>query len=265
MCGPFIDKTSGAFLLMLLFVSSFPLRGIANNNYFIPGDAFYYFEISQAEWDEFKKGSLSTWAYDRPDHLPLMLCGYAGYRNMDVSDLPNDYRKRFIEAVERMKKQFPTRVEKIQEDGLFNQKVRRSIEKNQIRIFVYNKEFDFTKHRIGLKYNETWPEMGPRLGHAKEHFQFDFFVNTPKAIAESWRMGSNVKGLQVELPAVHRGVIQTPIRFNPNELKFLIAPPNSIESICYPGRKAKDICFEVTNSKLRKLVVDKHRWKMAEF
>ena len=31
----------------------------ANNSYFIPGDAFFYFEIDQAEWEALKSGKLT--------------------------------------------------------------------------------------------------------------------------------------------------------------------------------------------------------------
>lgn len=82
-------------------------QSYANNNYFIPGDAFFYFEIERAEWENFKNGETSILKYDRPDHLGFMLCGYAGYLNMDIAEIPAEFRDRLVQAVETMKKNLP--------------------------------------------------------------------------------------------------------------------------------------------------------------
>ena len=258
-------KRCGLLFFSLILWSTLIGRCNANNNYFIPGDAFFYFEISQDEWKSFKSGSDAVWSYDRPAHLPLMLCGYAGYRNLDVSSLPADYRDRFITAVDVMKKAYPSMVKSEVVDTGFGFKEEKPFEKNKIRVFVYNNEFDFTKHRIGLKYNESWPEMGPRFGHATQHFQFDFFINSPKAISDSWRMASSVNPLNVKLPDSNRGAVETPIRFNPESLKFLIAPPVEIESLGFPSRNADHVCYTVSKSSTQKLVLENRSWKSKEF
>lgn len=248
---------------VLAFFLASTISCFANNNYFLPGDAFFYFEVSQAEWIEFKNESRSTWDYDRPRHLPRMFCGYAGYRVLDVSPLTKDYRARFINAVDSMKKSYPTTIKKeLVPNGFADLKDEAEIETNQIRIFVYNRSFDFSKRRIALKYNEQWPEVGERIGHRREHFQFDFFVNSPKAIAESWRMASKVHPLDIDLPTVKKKLnFATPLVFDPEKLQILVAPPVAIESLCFPPSDSKLKCFVVTKDRNYTLLAVKRQWK----
>ena len=76
-------------------------------------------------------------------------------------------------------------------------------------------------------------------------------------------MASSVDALNVELPtsANLKGAIETPIKFDPEKLKFLIAPPVEIESLCFPPRGAKHVCYEVSNSKTLKLTVKNSNWQ----
>ncbi len=261
-----MNRTLLAIAILLATIS----QSFANNNYFIPGDAFFYVEIEKSEWEDFKSGKLSTLDYDRPDHLPFMLCGYAGYQKLDIANLPKEYRAGLVQAVEAMKENYPTKIIEIDhgQPKFFGSPS--GIEKkeiNKIRIFVYNKAFDFAKFRVGLKYNESWPESAIALGHQKDHFQFDFFVNTPKGITESWRMGCEVSPLDVDLPPAAKGFIKTPIKLDADKIKFLVAPPKSLESLCFPPRDSALECIVVSSNGVQTLTVDKSGksiWKPAK-
>ena len=223
-------------LQLLIFASCLaclPELSWANNSYFIPGDAFFYFEIDQAEWKAFKAGKQSIWKYDRPEHLSFTFCGYAGYENLDLGDLPDDFRKRFIESVDTMKKSFPTKIEEREVPNGFAPGLieKEQFELNKIRIFVFNKDFDFSRHRIGLKYNESWPDFAVKKGYEREHFRYDFFIATPQAIVESWRMGSEVPALQIEFPEDDKGYVKKPIKFDADKFQLLVAPPVSLRAL----------------------------------
>ena len=228
----------------------------ANNNYFLPGDAFFYFEIEQKEWKEFKTGKESVWTYDRPEHLPSMLCGYFGCQKIDLASLSKDYRKRFIEAVDSVRQTFPAKQVEKEFPG-FGAPIKKTIEINKIRVFVYNRSFDFSQQHIGLKYNESWPDSAP-ASH-RPHFQFDFFVNTPRGITESWRMGSLIKPLDVKLPTVGK-LSSTTIEFNSDKHKLLVAPPVSFESLCFPKKNSKHRCFAISKNETQTLTVKGSRW-----
>ena len=249
-------------LLAACLLLSLAASSQANNNFYIPGDAFFYFEVDQSEWQEFKSGKKSIWKYDRPDTLPQMFCGYAGYLNLDMSDLPDGYRKRLVDAIARMKSRYPTKiVEQEVPNGFGGPPQKKQQETNQIPVFVYNQNFDFANYRIGLKYNESWPATATLFGHTQKHFQFDFFVNTPKAITESWRMGSKVDSLHVALPQATKGAVDTPISFAPDDLVVLVAPPVPVASLCFPARETKLECIVVSKQASQTLILDQGRWK----
>lgn len=229
----------------------------ANNNYFIPGDAFFYFEIDQSEWKALRSGELTVVDYDRPEELPFTFCGYAGYKKLDLSSLSDPFRAGLIKAVASMKEKYPTRIVEIDhgEPTLFG--APSGIEKketNKLRIFVYNRSFDFAQFRIGLKYNESWADTGVRLGHKRDHFRFDFFVPTPRGLEESWRMGAVVSPLKVEFPKSERGYVTTPMTIDPSEVTFLICPPVSLTSLCFPPSDSRLECYAVSANGQKTLV-----------
>lgn len=248
------------FFALVIFFSS-TLQCFGNNSFFIPGDAFFYFEIDQSEWDALQSGKLTVMKYDRPEELSFAFCGYAGYENLDIANLADEYRTRLVEAIATMKKKYPTKIVEIDHGnpGLFG--APSGIEKkevNKIRIFVCNKSFAPAKHRIALKYNESWPEAGVALGLRRDHFRYDFFVGSSQAIVESWRMGADVRPLSIHLPTgrIH---IKEPMKLDPAEVKFLICPPESLSSLCFPPRDSDLECFSVSEDGTAKLTVDKSK------
>ena len=231
----------------------------ANNSFFIPGDAFFYFEIDQSEWKALKSGELTIVDYDRPEEMSFTFCGYAGYKKLDLSSLSDQFRGQLIKSIASMKEKYPTKIVEIDhgEPKLFG--APSGIEKketNKLRIFVYNRSFDFSQFRIGLKYNESWADTAVRLGFKRDHFRYDFFVPTPQGIAESWRMGSAVSPLKVQFPDSDRGYVTTPMRIDPSAVTFLICPPVSLTSLCFPPRDSKLECFAVSEDRQITVVND---------
>jgi hypothetical protein len=159
---------------------SLALPCLAHNCLFIPGDAFFYFEIDQAEWEALQSGQLSVMRYDRPEELSSFFCGYAGYENLDIANLPDEYRTRLIEAVATMKKKYPTKIVEIDHGDTGSFGGPSGIEKkevNKLRIFVCDKSLDFSRHRIALKYNESWPDAVVALGLKRDEFSVPFLCS----------------------------------------------------------------------------------------
>ncbi|HBE66760.1 MAG TPA: hypothetical protein DDW52_01295 [Planctomycetaceae bacterium] len=230
-----------------------------NNSYFIPGDAFFYCEIDQSEWKALKSGELSVLDYDRPEELSLAFCGYAGYKRLDVSNLSKSFRGRLIKAIAVVKEKYPTKMVEIDHGTpkFFGDPA--GIEKkeiNKLRIFVYNRSFDFSQYRVGLKYNETWAESGVQLGFARDHFRYDFFIPTSQGMTESWRMGSAVSPLSVQLPESDRGFVTDPMKIEPSKVTFLVCPPVSLNALCFPPRDSELECLAVSEDGQRRLISD---------
>ena len=168
--------------------------------------------------------------------MSFTLCGYSGYKRLDISNLSVQFREQLIKAITSVKEKYPTRIVEIDhgEPTLFG--APSGIEKketNKIRVFVYNKSYDFSQLRIALKYNESWAETATRMGFERDHFRYDFFVPTPQGIAESWRMGSAVSPLKVQLPDTDRGYVTGPIKIDSSEITVLICPPVALTTLVF--------------------------------
>lgn len=233
----------------------------ANNSYFIPGDAFFYCEIDQSEWSQLQSGQLNFLEYDRPEEMPVFFCGYTGYKKLDLSNLSTRCRSRLLTAVASMKKRYPSRLLELdrEEHDLPDTNGIKEKEPNKIRVFIYNRSFDYSKFRIGLKYNESWIDYATQRGFKREHFQYDFFVPTVKGITESWRMGSAVPPLNANLPSSNQGSLSNAIKIDVSQVMFLVCPPVSFESLCFPSRDSKLECYAVTESTVKTLVNDQSK------
>ncbi|MCH1496852.1 MAG: hypothetical protein L7U72_16650 [Rubripirellula sp.] len=233
----------------------------ANNSYFIPGDAFFYCEIDLSEWNQLHSGQLNFLEYDRPEEMPVFFCGYTGYRKLDLSNLSTRFRSRLLTAVASMKKRYPSALLELdrEENNFPDTSGIEKKELNKIRVFVYNKSFDYSKFRIGLKYNESWVDYATQRGFKREHFQYDFFVPTVKGITESWRMGSAVPPLNVNLHSSNQDAISTAMTIDASQVMFLICPPVSFESLCFPSRDSKLECYAVSESTLKTLINDQSK------
>ncbi len=241
-----MTRALAAVGIVLLLASPGP----AANGYFIPGDAFFYFELDQAEWKALQAGELTSVRYDRPEHLGFMFCGYAGYENLDLSNLSDEFRGHLVAAVASVKEKYPTKIVEIDhgEPKFFGDPsgIERK-ETNKLRVFVHNRSFDLSRFRIGLKYNESWGETVAGMGLDREDFHYGFFVPTPQGIAESWRMGSAVRPLAVQFPeSDRRGFVREPLKIDPAKTTFLVCPPVSLTSLCFPPREGRLRCFAVS-------------------
>jgi len=234
---------------------------LANNSYFIPGDAFFYCEIDLSEWNQLQSGQLNFLEYDRPEEMPVFFCGYTGYRKLDLSNLSTHFRRQLLTAIASMKKRYPSEIRELEreENDVPDTSGVEKKETNKIRVFVYNESFDYSKFRIGLKYNESWIDYATQRGFKREHFQYDFFVPTVQGITESWRMGSAVPPLYVNLPSSNQDSISTAMKFDASRVMFLVCPPVSFESLCFPSRDSKLECYAVSESTLKTLVNDQSR------
>ncbi|MEO1527159.1 MAG: hypothetical protein AAFX06_17095 [Planctomycetota bacterium] len=246
--------------LLIVFVAVLLASdGWANNTYFTPGDAFFYCEIEQAEWKRLKSGQLKVLKYDRPEYLPFAFCGYSGCEFLDISGLPASFRENVITAIEMMKEKHPTEwiTQEDPNGGFFGAPPPKTkVEANKIRVFIYERSFDFSKHRIGLKYNEDWPRWAKDRGYEMNHFKYDFFISDAQAIAESWQFGVDVAPLELKLPQPQRGYVESPVAPNVAKIKFLIAPPIEINSLAYPVEATEHSCYVVTEESVQRLTVD---------
>jgi len=72
-------------------------------------------------------------------------------------------------------------------------------------------------------------------------------------------MGSAVGPLKVKFPDTNQNSLATPMKFEPSEVTFLICPPVSLTSLCFPSRDTNLECFAVSEKTFKTLVNDRSR------
>lgn len=172
---------------------------IANNNLFLPGDAFFPSLLTKDDIAKMRtaKSGARTFEYVAPDVEGGAMCGYAGYANAIIPSVDDA----FAENLDRVYSKIVSLRGRSLIERTDNGKITIT-ENGGMRVLFYPSGFDFQVHRIGLKYNENWVEESKKFGHEKEHISYSSLINQAEAVAISWRDALDVKGLQVQLPDV---------------------------------------------------------------
>jgi hypothetical protein len=201
------------FGVIIAAILQLPTAARANNNYFLPGDAFFHTVLTESLLQDIEKSKSPVFRYVRPDHLDTFLCGFAGFDMLQVKEMSPAIKKNLQALYRELREDYPLQIELVQEtrwvrgsieDGDKEIKTGKILrrELNGFSMFFYNAGFDANRYRIGLKYNETWAEEVMAFGHQREHIQFEFFIREEKAILSDWRDSQLVKPLDVISPPI---------------------------------------------------------------
>ena len=172
---------------------------IANNNLFLPGDAFFPTLLTKdsiARMRATKSGD-RTFEYIATDVEGGAMCGYAGYANATIPSVDDAFAENLDRVYSKILSLRGRSLIERTENGKTT-----ITENGGMRVLFYPSGFDFQVHRIGLKYNENWVEESKKFGHEKEHISYSSLINQAEAVAISWRDSLDVKGLQAKLPDV---------------------------------------------------------------
>lgn len=209
------------FAPVILLALLDPCTAQGANQYFMPGDAFFHTVLTEELLDRIDEQDHPVFAYDRPEFLPKMFCGYAGFQYLQYDEMPQSmkdnlrkvYRDLRVIHPKRLEVTAEVRVEKTDEGDVevpTGKKIYTEI--NGFSVLFYNQSFDRSKYRLALKYNEDWADNFAAFGHPREHAQLEAFVPTAKAIGFDWRDGKLVDPLNVALPESKTKAFKTPLR-----------------------------------------------------
>lgn len=211
----------------------------AANQFYMPGDAFFHTVLTKKKLAEIEAEKSPIFEYDRPEFLPSMLCGYAGFQNLEYVEMPVAMKKHLRTTYEELRTYTPRRVEikpevefKKTDEGDVEVPTGREIytEINGFSVLFYNSTFDMKKHRLGLKYNEKWADMFAAFGHKRDHAKLEIFVQTHEAVAVDWRDAHLVKPLQATLPKIETKSIGNPIRVKQGVVAIVL-PKNDFKRL----------------------------------
>lgn len=190
-----------------------PFAGDANNNFFLPGDAFFHTVLTQDALRALETTQNPIFRYQRPSHLDSFFCGVAGFEQLEVKEMPPAIKASLVSVYRELRESQPLQIELVPEVKLVQEDLetvevktgkmlRREL--NGFSMFFYNADFAVNRYRLALKYNETWLEEVVSFGHSREFARCEFFVREEKAIMSAWRDAQQVKPLGVLAPPIQK-------------------------------------------------------------
>lgn len=170
----------------------------ANNNGFLPGDAFFPTELTSEDVGRLdaKNANSLIFDYSPLGGYEMAFCGYAGYFRARLPNLGEPFVRNLRKAYDHVRENYEER--KLIETRTNGKTTLR--ETNGVRVLFYPEEFEFPKRKLGLQYNEGWVEEVMKFGHPRGMMRLCCLVHDADAIMESWRDAKDVPGLQAELP-----------------------------------------------------------------
>lgn len=205
----------------------------------MPGDAFFSTRLTAKAAEKLPaEGGTLKFGYAYPEGSGDF-CGFAGFTRLEVLGADSDFVKN-VRAVHRaIRRDYPLQVEvRVDEDGN-----RMESELNGIQAFIYNRNADWEKQRIAIKYNEGWFSLpkaalsGPRSSKPFDMtacMQYVSFVPGAEVVAHDWKYAAKFVGLQAKLPDVEGwGVagprIKEPVTVQADDIQLIVLEGGSID------------------------------------
>ena len=193
----------GSIILATLVESTF-----ANNNLFLPGDAFFPAELTLDDVTKLNAAPTEfQFEYSAFGGYPGAFCGYAGYRYGKVESVNESFAANLKKAYETVRETEPR---KLRDDEVYGDDEDApptivKIEANPVRVLFYDEKFDLKNLKIGLRYNETWVEDALLFGHRRNHIRLCCIVGHESAVMTSWRDSTLVSPIGSTLPKIVDG------------------------------------------------------------
>lgn len=190
-------KMLSAWLAMATAISAG--FAFANNNLFLPGDAFFPTVLTKADVEALlaARNGERSFKYSSFDGYELAFCGYAGYNTASIKAVDDAFANNLATVYGRVRQYSPrTLVEQVR-DGK-----EELIESNGIRVLFYPADYAFPGRPLGLRYNENWIAEAVKFGHKRERVRLCSLIQDPRVIEEEWRDGEAVPPLKVQLPDI---------------------------------------------------------------
>lgn len=193
------DRWNAVFLLLPMLMLTSIQHASGNNNFFLPGDAFFPTVITAEDLArlESQQDAVPTFSYESYGGYDGAFCGCAGYYRAKVSGLDAAFAANLKKAYDRIRAFEPRELVERFVDGK-----KSLVETNGVRVLFYPQSFSFPKFEIGLRYNENWVEETTKFGHPIETIRLCCLVDDKEAVECSWRDATRVDALPASLPEV---------------------------------------------------------------
>lgn len=233
---------------------------LANNNLFLPGDAFFPTELTKADIEvlQSKKAEERTFAYSPLGGYKGAFCGYAGYENAIIPSVDDAFARNLANVYQHIRELRP----RLLEERTFERKTQ-LVETNPIQILFYPASFEFPRHALGLRYNENWVAECVKFGHRREHLRLCCLISDPEAVALSWRDADLVPALKTNLPVAKpepgKSTEEPVIVEGP--VKAYVLLHDSLTQLFHPEESKHANIYVVDSTGVTCLVRDNGDWK----
>lgn len=253
-----------ALVGLLIAISVSVQACLANNNLFLPGDAFFPTEFTKADIEALQKAKSNErrFAYSSLGGYEGAFCGYAGYANATIPAVDDDFAKNLARAYHKIREFEVRKLIERTRDGKTE-----LIETNGIRVLFYPSEFQFPEHALGLRYNENWVAECLKFGHRRKDLRLCPLIADPEAVALSWRDADLVPGLKVELPKVPLKPV--PMTEEPvvvrGPVKAFVLGSTTLKEVFQPKQDDHMTLYVVDSKGITELVRENWKWNPHEF
>lgn len=185
---------------VLLGTVAAPSILVANNNLFLPGDAYFPTVLTKPDIESMllAKSGTRTFRYSNLEGYDGAFCGYAGYLNATIPAVDDA----FARNLERVYAEIRLTEGRILREST-NAGKPELVETNGIRTLFYPAEFTFPAgHDLGLRYNEGWVSEVMKFGHPRSSIRMCTLIPDRNALEREWRDAEVVPALKVSLPDV---------------------------------------------------------------
>lgn len=250
-------RVSSAIITMLLS----PAWANANNNYFLPGDAFFHAVLTE-EWVKHALASdeMPLFDYSIQGGYSPAFGGYAGYGRATIENMDRAFLEHLAHAY-RDVRTFNNRElrETITKDG-----DRVLEETNGVHVFFYRDDFDIQRFDIGLRYNEHWMAEAVKFGHPRNGVRLCCFVPEREAVIASWRDSDLVPALNVRLPQaqINKGKSVTEPIVIHGKVKAIVLPHWSLKG--YFDREDTLPLYVVNSESVQEFTAESGKWIRLE-
>ncbi|QEG22409.1 hypothetical protein [Mariniblastus fucicola] len=232
----------------------------ANNNHFLPGDAFFPTELTKADVERIQKAKGNiNFKYSKLGGYGGAFCGGAGYHKASMPVADDAFAKNLAKAYERIR-EFEDRelIEFEGEDGKIEYD-----EINGVKVLFYNSDFDFNKHALGLRYNENWLKEVVAFGHSRDHARLCCLLQSQEAVTTSWRDGDLVPAFKAKTPNADgkslRETMGEPIVFDTKVKAIVIPASTSLDDLF--ERSAGSQLLVVDSSGVKEMRIENYKWQ----
>jgi hypothetical protein len=241
------DRAVNRTLLLLALEGAclVPATTLANNTSFLPGDAFFFVRLDEADIAALAGVESPVLTYG--DHWDSgFFCGHAGFAQLRVERMPQSMKQHLLEAFRRFGPD-------LEEDARGEKR---------ISVFRYNDDYDWHEYQFGIQYNENWVEETAKFGHEPEYVRLESFISTERAVMTSWRDAQRVPPLDVSVPPIDEEAIEdtssSPVVLS-GRFQLLVLPNRDFDE--YFEYEAGTRLIEISDEGIRTFVADNSQWK----